>query len=55
MVAVQPHPAVTAADRLGFTLFFAIALHAVVILGLDFQFEDKELFDEPVNTGVSRE
>ena len=33
--------AVTAADRLGFTLFFAVALHAVTIIGITFTAEDK--------------
>lgn len=34
------HPRVTAGDRLGLTLFLAIAFHALVILGISFQQED---------------
>lgn len=48
MAAALPPP-VTAADRLGFTLFLAIALHAVVILGIDFGL-DRERGDEPQPT-----
>lgn len=32
-------PAVSASDRFGFTLFFAIALHAIVIIGITFTSE----------------
>ena len=37
MTALQPTPPVTAADRLGLTLFFAIVVHAVIILGITFK------------------
>ncbi|WP_257265663.1 energy transducer TonB, partial [Endozoicomonas sp. ONNA2] len=33
--------AVSTADRLGFTLFMAVVLHVLVVLGLTFSFEDK--------------
>ena len=36
MYATAEHPAVTTADRLGLTLFFAIIAHAIVILGVTF-------------------
>lgn len=32
---------VSSADRLGFTLFMAAAIHAVIVLGLSFGLEDK--------------
>ncbi len=44
MVAV-PHPTaarITASDRLGLTLFFAIVLHAIIILGVTFAPEDEQ-------------
>ena len=35
-------PEVTPADRLSFTVFLALALHAAVILGITFSFEDRQ-------------
>lgn len=44
-----PRPRVTAGDRLGLTLFLAIAFHALVILGISFQQEDARK-SEIINT-----
>lgn len=40
-------PAVSAYDRLGLTLFLAVALHGIVILGVSFQQEDKAELTPP--------
>ncbi|HFQ14356.1 MAG TPA: energy transducer TonB, partial [Gammaproteobacteria bacterium] len=37
-----PPPPVSAADRLGLTLFLALALHAILILGVSFDLADDE-------------
>lgn len=42
MAATYPTPAVTASDRLGLTLFLAVILHAVIILGVTFSPRDKD-------------
>jgi len=39
----QPAPHITAADRLGLTLFFAVTIHAIIILGISFS---NELFKQ---------
>lgn len=44
VVAQRSNPVITAADRLGLTLFFAVVFHAVVILGVGFDFND---FSDP--------
>ncbi|MFT7686317.1 MAG: protein TonB [Candidatus Azotimanducaceae bacterium] len=41
MVATVTHPGVNAYDRLSFTLFLAVALHAAVILGVTFTYLKK--------------
>ncbi len=41
MAAVMAHPGVSANDRLSFTLFLAVALHAAVILGVTFTYLKK--------------
>ncbi|MBL4681031.1 MAG: energy transducer TonB, partial [Pseudomonadales bacterium] len=41
MSAAIAHPGVTANDRLSFTLFLAIALHAAVIFGVTFTYLKK--------------
>lgn len=41
MATSSTSSAVTAADRLGFTLFFAAALHATLILGIGFEAETR--------------
>ena len=48
MNATHPQPTVTASDRLGLTLFLAIALHTLVIIGIGFQLQDPQ--PEIVNT-----
>ena len=35
-------PEVTLGDRLSFTAFLALALHAAIILGITFSFEDRQ-------------
>lgn len=35
-------PHVTASDRLGLTIFLALAFHALIILGVGFEFEDEQ-------------
>lgn len=42
-------PSITATDRLGFTLFLAIMLHAIVVLGVGFKSSDESL-QEPLPT-----
>lgn len=49
MAAMYPTPAVTASDRLGLTLFLAVILHAVIILGVTFSPRDKDK-DKPQPT-----
>lgn len=39
MAAVHPNSPITSADRLGLTLFFAIVIHALIILGISFSQE----------------
>ncbi len=39
MAAVYPNSTITSADRLGLTLFFAIVIHALIILGITFSQE----------------
>jgi len=46
MATVYPTPPVTASDRLGLTLFFAVILHAVIILGITFSPNDDKPEDE---------
>lgn len=41
MATAITHPGVTANDRLSFTLFLAVALHAAVILGVTFTYLEK--------------
>jgi len=48
MSATHPQPTVTAGDRLGLTLFLAIAVHTLVIVGVGFQLEDPQ--PEMLNT-----
>lgn len=48
MTASSLQPSVTASDRLGLTLFLAVALHTLVIVGIGFQLEDPR--PEVVNT-----
>jgi len=48
MNATHPQPTVTAGDRLGLTLFLAIALHSLVIVGIGFQLDDPQR--EVINT-----
>lgn len=40
MAAVAERPAITATDRLTFTLFLAVVLHLVILLGVGFGFPD---------------
>src|SRR5690606_29607309 len=40
MAAVAERPTVTANDRMLFTLFLAVVLHALLILGVGFEFPD---------------
>lgn len=42
MVSAYPTSPVTSSDRLGLTLFFAVILHAVIILGITFSPRDKK-------------
>lgn len=39
--ATNSSAAVSTSDRLGFTLFMAVALHALIVLGVTFSFKDK--------------
>jgi periplasmic protein TonB len=41
MTAIRSKPLITAGDRLGLTLFLAIAFHALVLLGVSFSFDSK--------------
>jgi protein TonB len=41
-VAVHPVSAVTVNDRMGFTLIFAVILHVIIILGINFTFEPQQ-------------
>ncbi len=43
MSATLRRPNVSSADRLGLMVFLALALHAVVILGITFQLSDKDM------------
>jgi periplasmic protein TonB len=42
VASVYQNPSVTASDRLGLTLFMAVILHAVIILGVTFSPTDKD-------------
>ncbi|MBI2778696.1 MAG: energy transducer TonB [Gammaproteobacteria bacterium] len=48
MAAVHPHSPITSTDRLGLTLFFAIVIHALIILGISFSQEMAK--NKPENT-----
>lgn len=48
MAAVYPNSPITSADRLGLTLFFAIVIHALIILGISFSQEMAK--NKPENT-----
>ncbi|MDX1250690.1 MAG: energy transducer TonB [Gammaproteobacteria bacterium] len=47
MATLNPSPPITPTDRLGLTLFFAIVIHALVILGVTFS---REMSKEPAST-----
>jgi len=42
MESVAPAPVITSGDRLGLTLFFAVVLHAIVVLGVTFSLVDRD-------------
>lgn len=48
MAAVHPNSPITSTDRLGLTLFFAIVIHALIILGISFSQEMAK--NKPENT-----
>lgn len=50
MTAISAKPIVTASDRLGMTLFLAISLHALILLGISFSSQDKPKNQELINT-----
>lgn len=50
MTALITKPVVTANDRLGMTLFLALSLHALVLLGISFSSPDKPEKQELINT-----
>lgn len=47
MATLNPSPPITSTDRLGLTLFFAVVVHALVILGVTFS---REINKEPAST-----
>ncbi|MCK5091948.1 MAG: energy transducer TonB, partial [Gammaproteobacteria bacterium] len=50
MTTLTSKPIVTASDRLGMTLFLAISLHALILLGISFSSPDKPKNQELINT-----
>lgn len=50
MSTLRNKAVVTASDRLGLTLFLAVSLHAIVILGISFSSTDKPERSELINT-----
>ena len=50
MTTLTAKPVVTASDRLGITLFLAISLHALILLGISFSSPDKPKNQGLINT-----
>lgn len=50
MSTLRSTPVVTASDRLGLTMFLAVSLHAIIIMGISFSSSDKPEKSELINT-----
>ena len=50
MTTLTAKPVVTASDRLGLTLFLAVSLHALILLGISFSSPDRPKNQELINT-----